>query len=255
MDVVQVVNAYLTAFWSGDFETARSLVVDSFSFRGPLAQADDRAAFFQSAAPLEPIVRGHELVRQWADSDEVCSVYRCRLEAPAGDGSVLITEWDTVRADRIVAARLVFDPAVFRTLLPAPARPVAPAVALARAHLEAWTAHDLASARANLAQDVEFFSPAGHLVGIDQYMDAPRGLRQFACQVVPGSLRVIAAMGDERNALIMYEVSTGGGSLESKVFPSAQTWVLNEQGKIKGERIVSYEAPRASGGVSQARVA
>jgi hypothetical protein len=119
------------------------------------------------------------------------------------------------------------------------------AVALARAHLEAWTNHDLDRVRINLAEDVQFFSPAANLVGIDEYMDAPRGLAQFARQVVPGSLRVIAAMGDERNALIMYQVSTEGGPLGSKVFPSAQTWLLDDSGKIKLERIVSYVAAPA----------
>ncbi len=120
-----------------------------------------------------------------------------------------------------------------------------PAVAIARAHLEAWTNHDLDRTRANLAEDVQFSSPAAQLVGIDQYMDAPRGLTQFARQVVPGSLRIIAAVGDERNALIMYEVSTEGGPLGAQVFPSAQTWLLDERGKIKVERIVSYSTPRA----------
>ena len=118
------------------------------------------------------------------------------------------------------------------------------AVALARAHLEAWTTQDLEAVRGNLAADVQFYGPAATLVGIDEYMNAPRGLTQFARQVVPGSLRIIAARGDERNALIMYEVSTEGGSLGSKVFPSAQTWLLDERGKIKVERIVSYVAPR-----------
>src|SRR5207247_5238102 len=120
-----------------------------------------------------------------------------------------------------------------------------PAVALARAHLEAWTNHDLDTARGNLAEDVQFFSPAANLVGIDEYMDAPRGLTQFAKQVVPGSLRMIAAMGDDRNALIMYEVSTEGGRDGSKVFPTAQTWLLDDNGRIKVERIVSYSATRA----------
>jgi len=120
-----------------------------------------------------------------------------------------------------------------------------PAVALALRHLKAWTNHDLESARANLAADVEFHSPAGKFAGIEEYMDAPRGLVQFAKQVVPGSLRVIAAMGDERNALIMYEVTTEGGPAGSKVFPSAQTWVLDENGKIKVERIVSYSTARS----------
>jgi hypothetical protein len=117
------------------------------------------------------------------------------------------------------------------------------AVALARSHLEAWTNHDFDTVRGNLADDVQFFSPAANLVGIDEYMDAPRGLTQFARQVVPGSLRVIAAMGDERNALIMYEVSTAGGPIGSKIFPSAQTWLLDDNGKIKVERIVSYVVP------------
>jgi hypothetical protein len=118
------------------------------------------------------------------------------------------------------------------------------AVAIARAHLEAWTNHDLDTVRGNLAEDVQFYSAAANLVGIDEYMDAPRGLTQFAKQVVPGSLRVIAAMGDELNALIMYEVSTAGGPIGSKMFPSAQTWLLDASGKIKVERIVSYVTSR-----------
>ena len=118
--------------------------------------------------------------------------------------------------------------------------PESRAVSLALAHLEAWTNHDLDTVRGNLAEDVQFYSPAANLVGIDEYMDAPKGLTQFARHVVPGSLRVIAATGDERNALIRYEVSTDGGPLGSKVFPSAQTWLLDDSGKIKVERIVSY---------------
>ncbi len=120
-----------------------------------------------------------------------------------------------------------------------------PAVAFARAHLEAWTNHDIDTARGNLASDVQFFSPAAHLVGVDEYMDGPRGLVQFATHVVPGSLKVIAAMGDERNALIMYQVDTEGGPLGARRFPSAQTWVLDEHGKIQVERLISYATARA----------
>lgn len=119
------------------------------------------------------------------------------------------------------------------------------AVALARAHLEAWTNHDLEAARRNLAHDVQFYSPASHLVGVEEYMDAPRGLAQFAAQVVPCSLKVIAAIGDDKNALIMYQVDVEGGTIGSKTFPSAQTWVLDDQGKIQVERIISYVAERS----------
>ncbi len=103
-----------------------------------------------------------------------------------------------------------------------------PAVALAHSHLEAWTNQDFDTARRNLATEVEFFSPGAHLVGIDEYMDGPRGLTQFAKQVVPGSLRVISESGDEMNALISYEVDTDGGPLGAKTVVSAQTWVLDE---------------------------
>jgi hypothetical protein len=121
-----------------------------------------------------------------------------------------------------------------------------PAIALARAHVEAWTNHDLDTARGNLAEDVQFFSPAANLVGIQEYMEGPRGLAQFAKQVVPGSLRIIAAAGDDRNALIMYEVRTTGGPFGPRLFPSAQTWMLDESGKIKVERIVSIAIPLKS---------
>ena len=119
-----------------------------------------------------------------------------------------------------------------------------PAVAFARAHVEAWSNHDLEAARRNLAENVEFFSPAAHLVGIEEYMNGPWGLAQFANHVVPGSLRVKAAMGDERNALIVYEVDTEGGPFGAKTFPSAQTWVLDDSGKIKLERIISISFAR-----------
>ncbi|HEY8814197.1 MAG TPA: nuclear transport factor 2 family protein [Candidatus Dormibacteraeota bacterium] len=121
-----------------------------------------------------------------------------------------------------------------------------PAVKLARSHLEAWTTHDMDAARGNLAEDVQFFSPAANLAGIEEYMEGARGLVQFAKQVVPGSLRIIAATGDERNALIMYEVRTQGGPFGARLFPSAQTWVLDENGKIKTERIVSIVIPLKS---------
>ena len=161
-----MVNAYLTAFWSGDFDQARSLVTDGFSFRGPLAQADDRAAFFASAAPLAPIARGHELVRQWIDGDEVCSIYQCRLETAHGAGTVLVTEWDTVRDDQVAAAQLVFDTAAFRALLPARAQEsTSPAVAQTRDTVQAYLHRDPPRGSCSAGQ---WLAPSGHDVAEHQ---------------------------------------------------------------------------------------
>jgi hypothetical protein len=73
------------------------------------------------------------------------------------------------------------------------------AVAVARAHVEAWSNHDFDAARAGLADDVTVTAttvdpvmPKTDLAGVEDYM---RGLVEFAQAVVPGSARVIAGVG------------------------------------------------------------
>src|SRR5215831_2348627 len=67
------------------------------------------------------------------------------------------------------------------------------AVAVARAHVEAWSNHDYDKARASLAPDVHVLAvsvdpgaPRADLSGIDAYME---GLVQFGQIVVPGTAR------------------------------------------------------------------
>lgn len=80
----RVVNQYLEAFWSGDFDTARTLVADAFSFQGPFLQTDDKQAFFAGSSGLLPIMRGYRLLRQWEDGDKVCSVYEFNVGTRPG---------------------------------------------------------------------------------------------------------------------------------------------------------------------------
>src|SRR5215470_871073 len=113
-----------------------------------------------------------------------------------------------------------------------------PAVAVARAHVEAWSNHDFDTARKGLARDVRVTAittqpmpPATDLTGADDYMI---GLTQFAQAVVPGSLRVLASIGDERNALIALTVEAdfGGGPVTP---PGARLYLLDDTSKIKTE--------------------
>ena len=118
-----------------------------------------------------------------------------------------------------------------------------PAVATARAHVEAWSKHDFETARNGLAPDVHVVAmttkpvmPATDLHGIDAYMT---GLRQFAQIVVPGSLEVNASAGDERNALLMVTVQAILAPNAPPVpLPGARLYLLDENGKIKVEQIV-----------------
>lgn len=120
-----------------------------------------------------------------------------------------------------------------------------PAVAIARAHVEAWSNHDFDAARNSLAADVKVTAtttqpimPATDLTGIDNYMV---GLTEFAAGVVPGSLRVIASVGDKRNALLMLTVEANlpGGTA---TLPAARLYLLDENDKIKAEQVIFYAA-------------
>ena len=114
----RIVDRYLAAYYGGDLDAAHELVSDGLSFRGPFVQVDGADAFFASAQPLRQIVKGHRTVRQWRDGDEVSTLYEMHLETPVGKGSVLTSEWNTVRDGRVASATLVFDTAEFRELMP-----------------------------------------------------------------------------------------------------------------------------------------
>ena len=120
-----------------------------------------------------------------------------------------------------------------------------PAVAIARAHVEAWSNHDFDAARSSLADDVQVTAtstlpimPATDLSGADDYM---AGLKQFAQAVVPGSARVIASVGDERNALLMLTVEADL-PVGRMTLPGARLYLLDEAGKIKAEQVIFYAA-------------
>jgi hypothetical protein len=120
-----------------------------------------------------------------------------------------------------------------------------PAVAIARAHVEAWSNHDFDTARNGLAPDVKVTAtttqpimPATDLTGVDNYMV---GLTQFAQAVVPGSLRVIATVGDTRNALLLLTVEADFGAGKATL-PGARLYLIDENSKIKAEQVIFYAA-------------
>lgn len=122
------------------------------------------------------------------------------------------------------------------------------AVAIARAHVEAWSNHDFDTARSSLAEDVKVTAmttnptlPNTDLSGIDDYM---RGLAVFAQGVVPGSLRMVASMGDDRNALLMLTVQTTAPDGTEMTLPGARLYLLDETGRIAVEQVVFYAAPQ-----------
>jgi hypothetical protein len=115
----------------------------------------------------------------------------------------------------------------------------APAVAIARTHIEAWSHHDWEKTRELLAPDVHAVvtgtqRDTTELTGIETYMERKKKGAQL---VEPGSAQVISTIGDERNALILatMRIALGpGGSMVSMA--RAMLYLLDENKKIKEER-------------------
>jgi hypothetical protein len=122
-----------------------------------------------------------------------------------------------------------------------------PAVAIARAHVEAWGNHDFDTARSMLAPDVRVrvtttapYPPDTDLTGVDNYME---GLHAYAEPIVPGSVTVLANTGDERNALLLLSPTMAGGPFgDGTTAPCARLYLIDDNGKIKSEQVVFYLA-------------
>jgi hypothetical protein len=128
-----------------------------------------------------------------------------------------------------------------------PVNQESPAVAVARAHVEAWGNHDFDAARGSLAADVKVdvtstngTMPETRSTGIDDYMT---GLIEFGQAVVPGSHRVLASIGDDRNALLMVTVrgALGPGAPELTL-SAARLYLLDEDAKIAAEQVIFFAA-------------
>jgi hypothetical protein len=123
-----------------------------------------------------------------------------------------------------------------------------PAVAIARAHVEAWSSHDFGTARSILADDVRVTAsstnpalPRTDLSGADDYMT---GLVAYAQPIVPGGVHVVASVGDERNALLLLTVRMAGGPFgDGADAPCARIYLIDDNGKIKTEQVIFYVAP------------
>jgi hypothetical protein len=121
------------------------------------------------------------------------------------------------------------------------------AVQVARAQVKAWSNHDLTAARAAVAGNATLAvtttqaeTPAVNTVvnttGIDDYMT---GLENFVKSVTPGSLKEIAALGDDHNALLMFTVEADYGSAKVTL-ANTRLYLLDDSHKITAEQVVYF---------------
>jgi hypothetical protein len=121
------------------------------------------------------------------------------------------------------------------------------ALAVARAHIAAWSSHDFDEAQKLLSPDVRVqvtttqpIMKDTNTTGVEAYM---MGLRMFAQGVEPGSARVIATTGDAHNALVLLTVRASfGPGAPTLTLPAARLYLVGDDGKIQSEQVVFYAA-------------
>jgi ketosteroid isomerase-like protein len=108
-----------------------------------------------------------------------------------------------------------------------------PALRVALAYYEAWTSKDLEKAMTYISEDIVCDAPAGRIEGAEAY----RSFMAPFVQILKGS-DMIAAFGDERTALVMYDTET----VPVKSAPAAEC-VTVVDGRITRSRFVFDREP------------
>jgi len=122
------------------------------------------------------------------------------------------------------------------------------AVAVSRAHDDAWGVHDYDVARGALAPEVHVIvtsvdpnTPQLDTTGADEYIDA---LIQFGQAVLPDTTRVISASGDDARALLQVSSRVKfGPDAPEMTLDGARLYRLDENQKIIEERVVFFFSP------------
>ena len=110
------VNQYLalTGAADADVNRAAELLTDDVVFKGPLMQANGKAAY---VGLLRQFLSAHvstRVLRQFADGDEVCSMDELTVRTPSGGTVALaMAEWFKLRGGRIAEHTLFYDPREF----------------------------------------------------------------------------------------------------------------------------------------------
>jgi hypothetical protein len=119
------------------------------------------------------------------------------------------------------------------------------AVAVARAHVDAWAVHDYDVARGALAPEVHVIvtsvdpdAPRVDTTGAEEYM---AGLTQFGHAVLPATTRVISASGDDARALLQVSSRVKfGPDAPEMTLDGARLYRLDESQKIIEERVIFF---------------
>lgn len=107
------------------------------------------------------------------------------------------------------------------------------AATIAQAYFDAWKAHDFATLRSLLADDVEFVGPLAHLHNADDCLKGMQGMADMITDIVAHKVFV-----DGPDVLTWFDLHTA----ETEPLPTAN-WSHIEDGKITRIRVAFDPRP------------
>jgi hypothetical protein len=113
---VEIVDAYLDALASHDYDGARRYLADSgFSYESPVACFDSADAFMEYTALNMGILLRIERVKTFVDGPDVCHVLIMHIQISDKD-RVKVVSWCSVADGRIRRMEVVFDTRIYQRL-------------------------------------------------------------------------------------------------------------------------------------------
>jgi hypothetical protein len=110
MSPKQIVTGFLEAFMSGKIEQASAMVREDFSFNAPLLErTGDKNAYFAGAGKETRFIDAFRILHQWADGDDVSTLYELDIRTPEGAATMAVSEWHTVKSGQVASTFMVFN--------------------------------------------------------------------------------------------------------------------------------------------------
>jgi predicted SnoaL-like aldol condensation-catalyzing enzyme len=105
----RTVTEFLRAFMTGNIDKASKMVREDFWFRAPLQDGrGDKAAYFAGVEKKTQFIRAFRILRQWADGDDVSTVYELDIETAEGAATMAVSEWHKVEAGQLASTFMIF---------------------------------------------------------------------------------------------------------------------------------------------------
>jgi len=111
---LNVIQQFHQATGKGDFTSARKLLDDNLSFRGPIDTFQKPEPYLEALKRLHPIIQRIDILKTFVDGHDVCVLSDMVTNTPIG--TAFNCEWYRVKGEKISEIRVVFDARPFAAM-------------------------------------------------------------------------------------------------------------------------------------------